>query len=104
MKKLRLDPKAHMHVQKAYAFHLIRYYRDAFGIYASTSIFYNHESPRRTDEYVTRKITKAVARISKGLQDKLFLGDISIKIDFGYAKNMLKQHGISCNWKSQMIS
>ena len=71
---------------KAFAYLLTRYYRDVFGLFASTAIFYNHESPRRTEEYVTRKITKAVARISKGLQKKLYLGDIDIKIDFGYAK------------------
>lgn len=71
---------------KAFAYVLTRYYRDVFGLFSSTAIFYNHESPRRNEEYVTRKITKSVARISKGLQKKLYLGDIDIKIDFGYAK------------------
>ena len=71
---------------KAFAYIITRYYRDVFGLFASTAVFYNHESPRRNEEYVTRKITKAVARISKGLQKKLYLGDIDIKIDFGYAK------------------
>ncbi len=71
---------------KAFAYLLTRYYREVFGLFASAAIFYNHESPRRNEEYVTRKITKAAARISKGLQKKLYLGDISIKIDFGYAK------------------
>jgi len=71
---------------KAFAYLLARYYRDVFGLFSSTAIFYNHESPRRNEEYVTRKITKSVARISKGLQKKLYLGDIDIKIDFGYAK------------------
>lgn len=71
---------------KAFAYVLTRYYRDVFGLFSSTAIFYNHESPRRNEEYVTKKITKAVARISKGLQKKLYLGDIDIKIDFGYAK------------------
>lgn len=71
---------------KAFAFILTRYYRDVFGLFASTAIFYNHESPRRNEEYVTRKITKAVARIAKGTQKKLYLGDIDIKIDFGFAK------------------
>jgi len=71
---------------KAFAYLLARYYRDVFGLFSSTAIFYNHESPRRNGEYVTRKITKSVARISKGLQKKLYLGDIDIKIDFGYAK------------------
>ena len=70
---------------KAYALMLVRYYRDVFGLFASCAIFYNHESPRRTDEYVTRKITKAAARIKLGLQKKLFLGDLSQGVDFGYA-------------------
>ena len=71
---------------KAFAYLLTRYYRDVFGLFAYTAIYYNHESPRRNEEYVTRKITKAAARISKGLQKRLHLGDIDIKIDFGYAK------------------
>jgi GDPmannose 4,6-dehydratase len=75
---------------KAFAYILTRYYRDVFGLFASTAIFYNHESPRRNEEYVTRKITKAVARISKGLQKKLYLGDMDIKIDFGYAKDYVE--------------
>jgi GDPmannose 4,6-dehydratase len=72
---------------KAFAYLLTRYYRDVFGLFASTAIYYNHESPRRSEEYVTRKITKAAARISKGLQKKLILGDIDLQIDFGYAKD-----------------
>lgn len=75
---------------KVLAYVLTRYYRDVFGMFASTAIFYNHESPRRSEEYVTRKITKAVARISKGLQKKLYLGDIDIKIDFGYSKEYVE--------------
>ena len=79
-------PQSPYGAAKAFAYILTRYYRDVFGLFASTAIFYNHESPRRNEEYVTRKITKAVARISKGLQKKLYLGDIDIKIDFGYSK------------------
>lgn len=75
---------------KAFALHLMRYYREAFSIFASTAIFYNHESERRTEEYVTRKITKSVARIAKGLQKKLWLGDISTRIDFGYSKDYVE--------------
>ncbi|MEK6867772.1 MAG: GDP-mannose 4,6-dehydratase, partial [Nanoarchaeota archaeon] len=75
---------------KAFAFHLVRYYRETFGIFAATTIFYNHESERRTEEYVTRKITKAVARIAQGKQKKLSLGDISNKIDFGYSKDYVE--------------
>ena len=75
---------------KILAFVLTRPYRETYGMFASTAIFYNHESPRRTDEYVTRKITKAVARISMGLQDKLVLGDLRAKIDWGYAKEYME--------------
>jgi len=85
-----LRPQSPYACAKAFAFHLIRYYRDAFGLFAATAIFYNHESARRTDEYVTRKITKAVAKISKGLQEELTLGDISAKIDFGYSRDYVE--------------
>ncbi len=75
---------------KVYAYLLTRFYRDVFGMFASTGIFYNHESPKRSEEYVTRKITKAAARISKGLQKKLYLGNLDAKIDFGYAKEYME--------------
>ena len=75
---------------KVMAYHLTRYYREAFGMFASTAILYNHESPRRTPEYVTRKVTQAVARIKCGKQDKLALGDLSAKIDWGYAKEYME--------------
>ncbi len=75
---------------KAFAYILVRYYREVFGMFASTAIFYNHESPRRTEEYVTRKITKAAARISKGLQSKLYLGNLDAQIDFGYAREYME--------------
>lgn len=72
------------------AYHLARYYREAFGIFASTAILYNHESPRRTVEYVTRKVTHAVARIASGKQDKLVLGDLSARIDWGYSGEFME--------------
>ncbi len=71
---------------KVLAYMLARYYRDVFGLFASTAIFGNHESPRRSEEYVTKKIVRAAARISKGLQKELYLGDLSMEIDFGYSK------------------
>lgn len=70
---------------KVLAYVLARHYREAYGMFVSTGIFYNHESPRRTEEYVTRKITKAAARIKAGLQETLALGDLSAQIDWGYA-------------------
>jgi GDPmannose 4,6-dehydratase len=75
---------------KILAYHMSRYYRDAFGIFASTAILYNHESPRRTVEYVTRKITRAVARIARGRQQQLVLGDLSAKIDWGYSREFME--------------
>jgi len=71
---------------KVLAYVLARYYRDVYGLFASTAIFGNHESPRRSEEYVTKKIVRAAARISKGLQKEIYLGDLSMKIDFGYSK------------------
>ncbi|MBI2636116.1 GDP-mannose 4,6-dehydratase [Candidatus Peregrinibacteria bacterium] len=85
-----LRPQSPYACAKVYAFMLTRYYRDVHKIFAATATFFNHESPRRTDSYVTRKITKAAARISLGLQKKLFLGDMEAKIDFGYAGEFME--------------
>ncbi len=70
---------------KVSAYVTSRYYRDVFGMFVSVGIFYNHESPRRPEAYVTRKITSSAVRIANGLQDKLFLGDLSAEVDFGFA-------------------
>jgi GDPmannose 4,6-dehydratase len=80
-----LRPQSPYGCAKAFAFLLCQYYRDVFGLFASTTIFYNHESPRRSPEYVTKKITLAAARIKLGLQNKLLLGNLDTKIDFGWA-------------------
>jgi len=84
------DPQSPYACAKAMAFYLTRYYRQAFGMFASTAILYNHESPRRLPEYVTRKITRAVARIASGKQDKLVLGDTTACIDWGYAPEYME--------------
>jgi GDPmannose 4,6-dehydratase len=83
-------PQSPYAAAKVLAFELCRYYRDVWGIFACTGIFYNHESPRRTDDYVTRKITMAAARIKKGLQKELLLGNLDTKIDFGYAREYME--------------
>lgn len=75
---------------KVLAYVLARHYREAYNMFVATGIFYNHESPRRFEEYVTRKITKAAARIKLGLQDKLTLGDLSSRVDWGYAKEYVE--------------
>lgn len=77
-------------VGKVTAYYFTRYYREAFGMHASTAILYNHESPRRTTEYVTRKITLGAARIALGKQDAIALGDTSARIDWGYAKEYME--------------
>jgi GDPmannose 4,6-dehydratase len=84
------NPQSPYACAKTLAYYFTRYYREAFGMFASTAIFYNHESPRRTEEYVTRKITRSVARISIGKQDKLVLGDLSAKLDWGYSKEYME--------------
>jgi len=84
------NPKSPYACAKLMAYYFTRYYREAFGMFASTAILYNHESPRRTEEYVTRKITKSVARIACGKQDKLVLGDLSARIDWGYSREYME--------------
>lgn len=84
------NPQSPYACAKVLAYYLTRYYREAHGMFASTAILYNHESPRRTEEYVTRKITRSVARIACGEQDKLVLGDTSARIDWGYAKEYME--------------
>ena len=84
------NPQSPYACAKVMAYHLTRYYRQAFDMFASTAILYNHESPRRTEEYVTRKITKSVARIVCGKQDKLILGDLSARVDWGYSREYME--------------
>jgi len=75
---------------KTTAYYACTLYRDVFGLKIYGAIFYNHESEIRSEEYVTRKITKSVARIFYGKQQKLVLGDLSTKIDWGYAKDYVE--------------
>jgi len=75
---------------KVSAYYACQMYRDVYGLKIYGAIFYNHESEVRPEEYVTRKITKAVARIYYGKQKKLFLGDTKAKIDWGYAKDYVE--------------
>ena len=75
---------------KVYAFHQTVNYRDAYGLFACNGILFNHESPRRGETFVTRKITRAATRIKLGLQEKLFLGNLDAKRDWGYAKEYVE--------------
>ena len=75
---------------KVYAFHQTVNYRQAYDLFATNGILFNHESPRRGETFVTRKITRAATRIKLGLQDKLFLGNLDARCDWGYAKDYVK--------------
>ena len=75
---------------KVFAFHQTVNYRDAYGLFACNGILFNHESPRRGETFVTRKITRAIGRIREGLQDKLYLGNLDAKRDWGYAKEYVE--------------
>jgi GDPmannose 4,6-dehydratase len=83
-------PRSPYGVAKLYAYWITVNYREAYGIYACNGILFNHESPIRGETFVTRKITRGVARIAMGLQDKLFLGNLSARRDWGHAKDYVK--------------
>ncbi len=78
-------PRSPYGAAKVYAFWITVNYRESYGLHASNGILFNHESPRRGETFVTRKITRAVARIRAGLQKQLFLGNLDAKRDWGYA-------------------
>src|SRR5262249_30977872 len=78
-------PRSPYAAAKAYAFYITQNYREAYGMFAVNAILFNHESPRRGETFVTRKITRAATRIKLGLQEKLFLGNLEAKRDWGFA-------------------
>jgi GDPmannose 4,6-dehydratase len=78
-------PRSPYACAKAFAFHQVVNYREAYGMFACNGFLFNHESQRRGETFVTRKITRALARIKHGLQDKLYLGNLDAKRDWGYA-------------------
>jgi GDPmannose 4,6-dehydratase len=86
-------PRSPYGVAKQYAFWITKNYREAYGMFAVNGILFNHESERRGETFVTRKITLAAARIAKGLQTKLYLGNLSAQRDWGYAKDY-----VECMW------
>lgn len=81
----RLMPASPYACAKVFAHNLCRNYRESYGMHISSGILFNHESPRRGETFVTRKITKAAARIRLGIQDKLYLGNLDAKRDWGFA-------------------
>ena len=86
-------PRSPYGVAKLYGFWITKNYREAYDIFASNGILFNHESPRRGETFVTRKITLAAARIKLGVQKKLYLGNLNAKRDWGHAKDY-----VECMW------
>lgn len=86
-------PRSPYGVAKQYGFWITKNYRESYGMYAVNGILFNHESERRGETFVTRKITMAVARIAMGLQEKLYLGNLSSQRDWGYARDY-----VECMW------
>ena len=83
-------PRSPYAVAKMYAYWITVNYREAYGLFASNGILFNHESPIRGETFVTRKITRAVSRIALGLQDKFYLGNLDAKRDWGHAKDYVR--------------
>jgi GDPmannose 4,6-dehydratase len=86
----RFQPRSPYAAAKLYAYWLVRNYREAYGMFAVTGILFNHESPRRGETFVTRKITRALARIVAGTQDKLYLGNLDARRDWGHAGDYVR--------------
>lgn len=87
------NPRSPYACAKVYGYWITRNYRDSYGMYACNGILFNHESERRGENFVTRKITLAAARIKAGLQDKLYLGNLNALRDWGYAADY-----VECMW------
>ena len=83
-------PRSPYAVAKLYSYWITVNYREAYGMYACNGILFNHESPRRGETFVTRKITRALANISQGLQDCLYIGNLNAKRDWGHAKDYVR--------------
>ncbi len=100
----KFDPKSPYAASKVFAHEITKIYRDSYGIFGVNGILFNHESPLRGETFVTRKISRAVGRISIGLQEKLTLGNLDASRDWGYAKDyvngmwMMMQHDTPDDW------
>jgi len=86
----RFHPRSPYACAKAYAYYITLNYREAYGLFACNGILFNHESERRGETFVSRKITRAASRIKLGLQDKLFMGNLDARRDWGYAKDYVE--------------
>jgi GDPmannose 4,6-dehydratase len=83
-------PRSPYGAAKVYAYWLTINYRESYGVFACNGILFNHESPRRGETFVSRKVTRAAARIKAGLEDKVYLGNLDAKRDWGYAKEYVE--------------
>ena len=83
-------PRSPYGVAKLYGYWIVKNYRESYGLHASSGILFNHESPRRGETFVTRKITRGLSRISTGEQDILYLGNLNSKRDWGHAKDFVE--------------
>ena len=88
--KTIFQPRSPYAAAKVYAYYIVQNYRDAYGLFATNGILFNHESPRRGETFVTRKITRAATQIKLGLKDKLFLGNLEAKRDWGFAGDFVE--------------
>jgi GDPmannose 4,6-dehydratase len=88
--KTIFQPRSPYAAAKVYAYYIAQNYRDAYGIFATNGILFNHESPRRGETFVTRKITRAATQIKLGLKNKLFLGNLEAKRDWGFAGDFVE--------------
>ena len=84
------NPRSPYAVAKLYAYWITKNYRDAYGIFACNGILFNHESPRRGETFVTRKITRGLSRVHLGIDDCLYLGNLNAKRDWGHAKDYVE--------------
>lgn len=83
-------PRSPYAAAKVFSYYITRVYREAYGLFAANGLFFNHESPRRGPTFVTRKITRAVARIKKGVENKIYLGNLDAKRDWGFAPEYME--------------
>ena len=93
-------PRSPYGVAKLYAYWIVVNYREAYGMYACNGILFNHESPRRGETFVTRKITRALSNISEGLESCLFLGNMSALRDWGHAKDYVRMQWMMLQQKA----
>ena len=99
-----LRPRSPYGAAKAYAHWMVRNYREGYGMFAVNGILFNHESPRRGETFVTRKITRAIARMKYGLEKKLYLGNLEAKRDWGYAGDYVEAMWLMLQQQNRMIT